>query len=76
MGRVRRGPLTIGLLVAMVVGMGAGLYWFQPWKLWQDETVTETLPGAVVEASRTPEAKPRNIVRPVGADRTRDTGHR
>ncbi|WP_326576002.1 DM13 domain-containing protein [Streptomyces sp. NBC_00481] len=58
MGRVRRGPLTIGLLVAMVVGMGAGLYWFQPWKLWQDETVTETLPGAVVEASRTPEAGP------------------
>ncbi|MFE9681306.1 DM13 domain-containing protein [Streptomyces sp. NPDC006285] len=54
MRRVRRGPLAIGLVVALVVGVGAGLYWFQPWKLWQDDTVTESLPGAVVDASRTP----------------------
>ncbi|WP_408997264.1 DM13 domain-containing protein [Streptomyces europaeiscabiei] len=58
MGRMRRGPLTIGLLVSLVVGVGAGLYWFQPWKLWQDETVTESLPGAVVEASRPPGTDP------------------
>ncbi|MFF5011583.1 DM13 domain-containing protein [Streptomyces phaeochromogenes] len=57
MGRVRVGPLAIGVLVAVVVGVGAGLYWFQPWKLWQDETVTEALPG-VEEPSRAPEAKP------------------
>ncbi|MEU8867479.1 DM13 domain-containing protein [Streptomyces umbrinus] len=57
MGRVRVGPLAIGVLVAVVVGVGAGLYWFQPWKLWQDETVTEALPG-VEEPSRVPEAKP------------------
>ncbi|MGW0032794.1 DM13 domain-containing protein [Streptomyces sp. NPDC003314] len=25
---------------------GVGLYWFQPWKLWQDETVQEALPSA------------------------------
>jgi hypothetical protein len=29
----------------MAVG-GFGLYWFQPWKLWQDRTVEEALPAA------------------------------
>ncbi|MDX3611819.1 DM13 domain-containing protein [Streptomyces europaeiscabiei] len=58
MGRTRRGQLTVALLVSLVVGVGAGLYWFQPWKLWQDETVTESLPGAVVEASRPPGTNP------------------
>ncbi|MFJ9717066.1 DM13 domain-containing protein [Streptomyces sp. NPDC101213] len=50
MGRVRRvltGPLVIAVLVVAVTGAGFGLYWFQPWKLWQDETVQEALPGAV-----------------------------
>ena len=47
-GRKTRGrPLVIGALVVTVVGAGLGLYWFQPWKLWQDETVQEALPGAV-----------------------------
>ncbi len=32
-------PLVIGVLVAAVAGVGLALYWFQPWKLWQDETV-------------------------------------
>lgn len=36
----------IGVLVVAVVGVGFGLYWFQPWKLWQDETVQEALPEA------------------------------
>ncbi|MFE7764980.1 DM13 domain-containing protein [Streptomyces sp. NPDC057438] len=58
MWRVQRGALITGLLVAVVVGLAAGLYWFQPWKLWQDETVTESLPATVVEASRTPETAP------------------
>ncbi|GAB2853376.1 DM13 domain-containing protein [Streptomyces deserti] len=60
MGWTRRGwarPLVVRALVAVVVGAGAGLYWFQPWKLWQDETVQETLPGAV-EATGTPAAGP------------------
>jgi hypothetical protein len=49
--------LAIGVLLTVVVGVGAGLFWFQPWKLWQDETVTEALPG-VEEPSRVPEAPP------------------
>jgi hypothetical protein len=52
--------LAIGVLVAVVVGVGAGLFWFQPWKLWQDETVTEALPG-VEEASRAPDPGPRTL---------------
>ncbi|GAA2766515.1 hypothetical protein GCM10010103_55560 [Streptomyces paradoxus] len=43
-------PLTIGVLVAAVTGVSLGLHWFQPWKLWQDETVQEALPGAVAPA--------------------------
>ncbi|GGS02595.1 hypothetical protein GCM10010269_46820 [Streptomyces humidus] len=53
MGRVRKTltrPAVIAVLVVAIGGMGFGLYWFQPWKLWQDETVDEALPG-VVEAS-------------------------
>ncbi len=40
-------PWVIGVLVLTVVGAGFGLYWFQPWKLWQDETVQEALPETV-----------------------------
>ncbi|WP_405577967.1 DM13 domain-containing protein [Streptomyces sp. NBC_01092] len=50
MRRVRQvfsGPLGIGVLVLVVVAGGFGLYWFQPWKLWQDKTVEEALPGTV-----------------------------
>ncbi|MEV5314031.1 DM13 domain-containing protein [Streptomyces sp. NPDC052610] len=36
---------TTGALAATAIGVGFGLYWFQPWKLWQDETVQEALPG-------------------------------
>jgi hypothetical protein len=34
------------VLIAATLVLGAGLYWFQPWKLWQDETVDESLPTA------------------------------
>lgn len=44
-------PLVIGVLVVAVAGIGLGLYWFQPWKLWQDETVEEALPGAVTTSA-------------------------
>ncbi|CAM5574065.1 DM13 domain-containing protein [Streptomyces griseomycini] len=60
MGRVRKVPvrsLVITVLVAAVVGGGFGLYWFQPWKLWQDETVEEALPP-VAETSAPPAAAP------------------
>ncbi|MFG2875685.1 DM13 domain-containing protein [Streptomyces sp. NPDC048337] len=43
-GAGRRGRIVIGSLIAAAVVLGAGLYWFQPWKLWQDETVREALP--------------------------------
>ncbi|WP_405814219.1 DM13 domain-containing protein [Streptomyces sp. NBC_01390] len=39
-------PVVVGCLTMAVVMVGAGLYWFQPWKLWQDETVREALPAA------------------------------
>ncbi|MCX5406584.1 DM13 domain-containing protein [Streptomyces sp. NBC_00335] len=32
--------------VAATLVLGVGLYWFQPWKLWQDATVHESLPAA------------------------------
>jgi hypothetical protein len=60
MGCVRKaltGPLVVAVLVVAVVGGGFGLYWFQPWKLWQDETVREALPGGA-EASAPPAAAP------------------
>jgi hypothetical protein len=39
-------PWLIGVLVVGLVAVGAGLYWFQPWQLWVDETVQDTLPSA------------------------------
>jgi hypothetical protein len=50
-------PLVIAVLVVAVGGVGFGLYWFQPWKLWQDETVEEALPG-VVATSAPPSVAP------------------
>ncbi|MGW5639599.1 DM13 domain-containing protein [Streptomyces sp. NPDC003832] len=58
MGRVRKSWIA-GVLVVAVAGVGFGLYWFQPWKLWQDETVDEALPvavGSAAPATGTPEA--------------------
>ncbi|MFD3327974.1 DM13 domain-containing protein [Streptomyces sp. NPDC058701] len=42
----RRGRLFTGGLVAGTLVAGVGLYWFQPWKLWQDTTVSDALPTA------------------------------
>lgn len=41
-----RRPLVVGVLVVLAVAFGAGLAWFQPWKLWVDETVREDVPAA------------------------------
>ncbi|MDK1342377.1 DM13 domain-containing protein [Streptomyces sp. 378] len=60
MGRVRKamtGPWVIVMVVVAVGAVGFGLYWFQPWKLWQDETVQEALPE-VAEVSTPPPAAP------------------
>ncbi|MFE5867152.1 DM13 domain-containing protein [Streptomyces roseifaciens] len=49
MGRVRRvlrKPAVIGVLIAGALALAAGLVWFQPWKLWVDETVREAVPAA------------------------------
>ncbi|MGW6984669.1 DM13 domain-containing protein [Streptomyces sp. NPDC054932] len=45
----KRRAVVLGALLAAVVLVGAGLYWFQPWKLWTDETVNEPLPSAAVQ---------------------------
>lgn len=56
MGRVRRAltrPLVVGAMAVAVAGAGAGLYWFEPWQLWRDETVREALPGNVARPPAT-----------------------
>ncbi|MFB8775693.1 DM13 domain-containing protein [Streptomyces broussonetiae] len=56
MGRVRgmpTRPVVVGVLVVAVALVGVGLYWFQPWKLWQDETVEEALPEVTTAPTAT-----------------------
>ncbi|MFI5982417.1 DM13 domain-containing protein [Streptomyces sp. NPDC051555] len=50
-GRGRRGRILAGVAAAAAVVLAVGLYWFQPWKLWQDETVREALPTASAPSS-------------------------
>ncbi|WP_318208591.1 MULTISPECIES: DM13 domain-containing protein [unclassified Streptomyces] len=38
--------MLVAGLVALTLVLGAGVYWFQPWKLWQDDTVHEAFPTA------------------------------
>ncbi|MEV7443043.1 DM13 domain-containing protein [Streptomyces sp. NPDC091204] len=47
----RRSRLWGGVIVAATLVLGAGLYWFQPWKLWQDATVHEALPAVSPSAA-------------------------
>ncbi|MCY0956894.1 DM13 domain-containing protein [Streptomyces sp. H27-H5] len=49
--RKRRTGLVIGGLVTALVVLAVGLYWFQPWKLWQDATVNDALPTAAAPGS-------------------------
>ncbi|MFE7096143.1 DM13 domain-containing protein [Streptomyces erythrochromogenes] len=55
--------MWLGVLIAtaVVLVLGIGSYWFQPWKLWRDDTVSEALPSAAAPqrpsgASGTPAA--------------------
>ncbi|MFJ3908557.1 electron transfer DM13 [Streptomyces sp. 2132.2] len=45
-GRRRRRRLLTGVLIAAALVLGVGLYWAEPWKLWQNSTVNEALPTA------------------------------
>lgn len=72
MTRVRKAltrPLVVGVLLVAVGGTGFGLYWFQPWKLWQDTTVEEALPG-IAAPSRGSSGQPS----PADGPRTLATG--
>ncbi|MFG2335531.1 DM13 domain-containing protein [Streptomyces yangpuensis] len=59
LGRGRRGPLVAAVVVVVTAALGVGLYLFQPWKLWQDETVSEALPAA---SPTTPSGSPSGTV--------------
>ncbi|MFF3288387.1 DM13 domain-containing protein [Streptomyces sp. NPDC003023] len=66
MGRVRGAlgrPVGVVVVMLTVVVVAVGLYWFQPWKLWQDETVDEAVPGAVA-ASAAPATGPASSASP------------
>ncbi|WP_395365918.1 DM13 domain-containing protein [Streptomyces sp. YH02] len=65
----RRGPLLAGGLIMAIVLGAVGLYWFQPWKLWQDETVEEALPGVAPTAAG---AEPTTSVLPTASSSPRE----
>ncbi|WP_405603255.1 DM13 domain-containing protein [Streptomyces sp. NBC_01410] len=59
MGRVRlwlKRPVVISVLVVCALGLSLGVYWFQPWKLFVDETVRDALPAAASPAAGEPAA--------------------
>ncbi|MFG3497145.1 DM13 domain-containing protein [Streptomyces sp. NPDC047928] len=53
-------PVVIAAVVVAVVAAGLGLYWFQPWKLVTNETVSEALPGASAPPAAAPTGDPGN----------------
>jgi hypothetical protein len=75
LGRGRRGLLLgIGALV-VTVALGVGLYLFQPWKLWQDETVKESLPEPTTASSNAvPSAPASGGSSPAGGPQTLTEG--
>ncbi|MFE8938476.1 DM13 domain-containing protein [Streptomyces sp. NPDC007872] len=58
MEKSRKGKRWAGLATAVAVLAVAGLVWFEPWALWVDETVHETLPAASVPATSDPATTP------------------
>ncbi len=55
------GRRLAGILVLATLALGAGLYWFQPWKLWQDDTVREALPAAAPVGPSPTSAAPKTV---------------
>ncbi|MGW3625560.1 DM13 domain-containing protein [Streptomyces sp. NPDC000880] len=62
MGRVRKWLGRHWAVAALVVALAVaavGLYWFQPWRLWVDETVRDALPTtAATPDAAEPAARP------------------
>lgn len=56
MRRILGKPVVIAVLLGGALVACVGLYWFQPWKLWVDDTVKDELPAAA-PATR-PDAAP------------------
>jgi hypothetical protein len=57
MSRLLTRRRVAGVLVTGLVAVAAGLYWFQPWRLWVDETVEESVPLAA-PVSQAAESQP------------------
>jgi hypothetical protein len=53
--------------VLVVLGGGAGLYWFQPWKLVTDRTVNEVLPSVEPRSAAPLSPSPRNVLIATGS---------
>ena len=48
--RLLRRPLTWAILLVLAIGAGAGLYWFEPWRLVTNTTVNDALAPAAETA--------------------------
>ncbi|RSN20121.1 electron transporter [Streptomyces sp. WAC 05977] len=64
---MKRKRVLAVVAVGLVVAVAAGLYWFQPWKLWVNETVQEAAPvvaqpTAQLSESATPVPKEPSVV--------------
>jgi hypothetical protein len=64
--RLMRSPVAWLAAAVLVVAAVAGLYSFQPWKLFTNKTVNEPLPSAEASPGATP-AEGRNVVLATGA---------
>ncbi|KFU78619.1 Electron transfer DM13 [Amycolatopsis lurida] len=60
---MKRKRVLAVVAVGLVVAVAAGLYWFQPWKLWVNETVQEAAP-VVAQPSAQPTAQPSGSATP------------
>ncbi|MGR8009358.1 DM13 domain-containing protein [Streptomyces hypolithicus] len=58
MRRIFRKPVIVGVLLAGVLAVGVGLYWFQPWKIWVDDTVQDALPTTALPTTPPPASTP------------------
>ncbi|MET9029308.1 DM13 domain-containing protein [Nocardia sp. NPDC004168] len=61
---IARSPITWAVVALLIVGLGAGLAVFQPWRLFTDTTVQEAAPSASpAPGPGGTEAQPRTIAR-------------